>query len=684
MAKASVSSRTAALLLLLVLAAGTRFWGLGWGLPNTYHVDENFFAEKAVRFLSGDLNPHFSGIPTLHMYMLAGMWKVYTIAAGHKTFAESNEDLVQNPTPYYLIGRALSAVLGIGTVLLIFLLGLRIYNLSVGFAAGLFMAFSPEHVKICHAMLPDGPMLFLLVLTFYFIWRIYETGRPRFYILAGLAAGAAMAMKFGGHMLLPTLFLAHLLRVLDKGEPKKRILLHLPLYLAGLAFAAAFFLGFPYGFLDWKLTLFWYKWQTTTLLTQGHFGSSVQQSAWLFYLQYGFRDNLGAWVQFLAFAGIVAALIRRKAREWILLFYPVLLFLLIGVWKARATRYLLPAAPFFLLLAGLAAWSLAGTASRLAAKAVHGRPASGRTIAGLTAAFALIAVGPSAVRVVRYDASIAGPDTRTEARDWIHWNIPAGEKIALEMYDPPISREKYDTFYLHSLSDISFASLFNKGVRYAVISDINYARFTRFPDEFPSRASFYFDLARDATLIKSFVPAYDEDLLDLHNPTIKIYRLTKAPDFRFPGHFERLAAEAVLEKSAGGAWTLRASMTGHLGPYVGERVAEPYVLLRGRDGREIVRLVLHAGPVPDGEFRAEASREVPDPPEGARMILGYLYDLAPDPLRVPPEQPFFKDTVLPEPVDAAALSRGRLASSFRYEKAAPREAANKTGPTVLR
>jgi len=659
-------TRKTAFAVLLVLAAATRFWGLGWGLPNTYHADENFFAQKAVRFLSGDLNPHFSGVPTLHMYMLSGMWKVYTMAAGHKSYDQTLEDLVRNPTPYYLIGRSLSAVLGIGTVLLVFLLGLRLYNLSAGFAAGLFMAFSPEHIKISHAMLPDGPMLFFLVLTFYLVWRVYETGRARFYILAGLTAGAAMAMKFGGHLLLPTLFLAHLLRVLEKGEPKKRILLHAPLYLAGLAFAAAFFLGFPYGFLDWKLTLYWYKWQSATLLTQGHFGSSVQQPAWLFYLQYGFRDNLGAWVQLLGYAGVVVALARRKAREWILLSYPVLLVLLIGVWKARATRYLLPAAPFFILLAGLAAWTLAGKAAGLAAKLVRSRPVSGRTMAGLTMAFALIAARPSAVRAVRYDASISGLDTRTVARDWVHFNIPAGEKIAIEMYDPPISREKYATIYRHSLSDLDLEWLQDQGARYVIISDINYARFTRFPDEFPGRAAFYFDLEKEATLIKTFEPAYNEDLLDLHNPTIKIYRLSRAVDYRFPGHFARYALDAELTPSDRGGWRLRGSLAASLASYAGERVSSPYIRVEDAAGRSLGRLNLLEGDIPGNAFQADASTILSDLPEGARIILGYEYSISPNPLREPPERPFQKEFILPEKVDRAVLRGGSLKIAYRF------------------
>lgn len=665
-------TRRILLLLLILLAAGLRFWGLGWGLPNAYHVDENWFAGKAVRFIEGDLNPHFFHVGTLHMYMLAGLWKAYYhVGRLDGTFTSTPQFVqayIDDPTVFYLIGRSLSALFGVGSVLLAFLIGTRLFGTGAGAAAGLFLAVSPEHVKISHAMLPDVPTIFFLLLSFWFVWKVYERGRPRDYVWAGIAAGAAMAMKYAGMMMAVPLFVAHAARVLEHGLPKKKLLLHPPLYLFGAAFLLTFLAGVPYALLDSQRFLIDFKWQSGHLMTEGHFGSSMQQPAWLFYLQYGFRDNLGRWVQYLAYAGLLLAFARRKGREWIYLSYPLVQFALLASWKARATRYLLPAAPFFLLIASpVAAAAAAWLAPRLKTRLRSAVPGP-RLAAILAALFTLTAAAPSAVRAVRYDASIAAPDTRSLAKDWIHWNIPEGEPVAIEMYDPPISRQRYDTIYRHSLSELDFGELAAMGVRYAVVSDINYARFTRYPEEFPARAEFYFDLKRESTLLKSFAPSYDEDLLDLHNPTIEVYRLPATGNPRFPGHFERLEVRVEAVKGETGAWTLRARIDGRLGPYVGERPAEPYVRLCDDRGHELVRLVLSQGPIPGGDFRAESSRPIPIPPEGARIHVGYLYDLAPNPLRVPPEQPFFKEAVLPEAVTGTDRPGARTQAVFHYPK----------------
>ncbi len=667
----SAPARRTAFALLLVLSIATRFWGLGWGLPNTYHIDENWFAGKAIRFTMGDLNPHFFQVGTLHMYVVAGLWKAYywteKLAGRVATPKQFYDFYIRHPTPFYLLGRTLSALLGAGTVLLLFFLGLRMFNLRVGLAAGLFLTFSPEHVKSSHAMLPDVPTVFFLVLAFTLIWMVYKTGRRRYYIGVGVAAGVAMAMKYAGHMMAIPLLVAHLFRVLENGLPKRRLVLDLSLILCGAAFVLTFLAGCPYALLDFARFKTDFGWQSSHLFSAGHFGSSVAQPAWLFYLQYGFRDNVGPWAQYLGFTGVILALARRKAREWILLSYPLVMFLLIGMWQTRATRYFLHLAPFFILLAAVAADGAAeAAAARLRAWLGKSRLAP-RAAALLFTLLVLVAAAPSAVRVVRYDDAIARPDTRTLAKDWVHFNIPAGAAVAIEMYDPPISRERYDTTYRHSLSDVSLAWLYRHDIEYVIVSDINYARFTRYPKEFPGRARIYFDLEKEATLLKSFSPAYDEDLLDLHNPTIKVYRLTRAPYPAFPGHFERLAVDINLVHDVGNRWVLEGTMAGVPRPGTGERVLSPYIRLVDAEGREIGRTVLREGEVPAGvETRAADTLVLPDPPNGARIVLGYSYDLSPNPLRVPPEQPFFKETVLPDRVDEAALRGGRYQAFYRF------------------
>ncbi|MBM3292884.1 MAG: glycosyltransferase family 39 protein [Candidatus Aminicenantes bacterium] len=659
---------TAAFLILLVLAGTTRFRGLAWGLPHTYHVDENWFAGKAMQFFGGDLNPRFFHVPTLHMYMIAGLWRSYYLAGrtvgAFRSPADFEAAFARDPTVFYLIGRSLSALLSIGTILLLYLIGTRMYGRRAGFLAALLLVFALDHNRISHDMLPDVPMVFFLVLSFWFIWKIRTGGRTRDYLLAGLAAGIAMAMKYGGQMMLLPLFLAHLFRVLESGRPRREIFLSPKLIGAGLVFAAAFLAGSPYIVLDFPK--FWseFRWQTRHLVTEGHYGSSLEESGWGFYFAYGFRENVGLLSQFLVLGGLVLALLRRRRRDLILLSFPLVLFLLIAGWKTRATRYLMPLAPFFILVGGVFldacfVW-LGRAAGRLRRRTA--RFAAGA--AGVLAAALLLY--SSAREVFRMNEALAARDSRTMARDWIQQHIVPGTTIAMESYGPPISRDRYTVILRHSLSDVDLEWLSLRKVEYVLISDIMADRFTAYPREFPRENAFYRSLAHEAVLIKTVRPRYRGPLLEIHFPTIRIYRLSRAPHYGFPGNFGRYAQSVLLER-VNGEWRVRSAVAASSLFETKEKPSNPYLRLTDAEGREIGRFRLH-----DGEFRTEGAflgqggGTIASLPEGSRLHLGYEYALRPNPLSAPAEGVFRKEAPLPEIVDRSSIEAGRWACDYVF------------------
>jgi 4-amino-4-deoxy-L-arabinose transferase-like glycosyltransferase len=662
------ASTTALVLVLCVLAAATRFWGLGWGLPNTYHVDEDWFAGKAIQFFGGDLNPRFFHVPTLHMYMLAGLWRVYYwVGRAAGTFQDPEDfkaKYINHPTVFYLIGRTLSALFSIGTVLLLYLIGARMYDRRAGVLAALLLIFALDHNRISHDMLPDVPMVFFLVLSFHFIWRIYKTGRTRDYLLAGLTAGVAMSMKYGGQMMFLPLFLAHLFRVLENRRPRWEILASPKLIAAGLVFVATFIAGSPYMVI--KFSKFWseFRWQTRHLMSEGHFGSSFAEPAWLFYFKHGFRENVGLLAQFLVLGGVILGLVRRGKRDLILLSYPLVVFLFIAPWKAQATRYLMPLAPFF-ILAG-AVFLDAGL--RWIGR-ILGRPHRRAARLGLGAA-AVVAVAailfPSAREVERFDEALAAPNSRTVAKDWIHRYILPGTKIALEQYGPPVSRERYSIITERTLSDVDLEWLSGKKVEYVITSDTMAERFTRYPRDFPERAAFYRALEHEAVLIKTFRPRYQGPLLDLHFPTLRIYRLSRAPTYGFPGNFGRYAQEVRLERQSDG-WLVRSAVAASSWLEANERVRNPYLRLTDAQGRELGRFVLHEGEISTtADFSAEGGGILAEVPEGSRFHIGYEYALSPNPLAVAAEGTFRKEYTLPERADKSSLTSGRWSCAYAF------------------
>ncbi len=585
---------------LILLAVVVRLAGLSFGLPNVYHVDEARFAQLSAGVLRGDLNPHFFYIPSLYIYLVAAAWEGVYLTGKVSGQFNTREDLLgrfaKDPSLLYMAGRLLTALMSVLTVFFMYVLGKKMYGPRVGALAALFLIFSLEHNRASHYLNPDGPMILFIVLSFLFVWAVYQEGKTRDYLLAGLFAGLAFATKYGGHVLFIPLFLAHLFRGLERKKPLWKIVFSLPLIGSGVAFILAFLGSCPYILSDFSTFKSHFNWQSGHLFSFGHYGTAPSVSVPLFYLRYGFLENLGLIIQVLALGGFILGFIKSRRREWILFSAPLVLQVTVSTWKTYATRYMLPAAPFFILIAAFFLDWLLSRRPFSGGAAVPGDRPGTRRGGWLSAALIVLVVLPSAVKVAKFDINLIRPDTRTVAKDWIEANLPPKTKIALEQYGPPISPGVYRVYFkTPSLSQINLDWLARRGVEYAVISDLEYGRFVPYPKDFPAQAAFYRSLDEKAVLIKTFVPKWDDKLIDLHNPTIKIYRLSTCPDPGFPGNFKEYTQSATLVRTSDKAWTLRSSIKAAGLRRKDERVFMPYVRLVDEREREAARLVLKNG-----------------------------------------------------------------------------------------
>ncbi len=661
------------LALIIVLTIATRMAGISFGLPYLYHVDEDRFAKISITYFTGDLDPHFFHVPSLHTYAVAGLWGMYyiegKITGKFTSVAHFMKAFEEDATPYVIIARLLSVLLSVGTILIVFHLGKRMYNPRVGVLASLFLVFSPVHNKISHYMVPDVPMVFFLMLSFLCIWFIYIKGDTKFYILAGLFAGLATATKYGGQMLFLPLFLAHLFYVLDNKRSIKEIFFSHKLILSVVFFLGGFLAGCPYSVLDFAK--FWndFKWQSQHLLQTGHYGSSTAQPAWLFYLQYGMAENIGKFSQYLVYGGVLLGLVRRKRKDLILIVFPLVLFVLIGSWKSMAARYLLPLTPFLVLIA---AFFLDAILTKIASPLGKKNPRFPLPVLQsryLNWVVIVLVLFPSVVKVLRFDYLLTQKDTRTLAKEWINRNLPKGSTLALESYGPPLSPDDFNLLRRHTLGNIHLDWLAQRNVKYVIVSDIMYARFTRFPEEFPKQASFYRSLEEQTLLIKTFRPKWDEYLIDLHNPTIKIYRLSPYPNYVFPGNFSQYAQSILLIKSDrdGEKWKIQSaiSASGVLGG--NEKIKNPYVRIVDSGGEEVVKWVVHEGDV-DG-LRTSATRDNADLPlsAGDQVFIGYEYDVLTDTSEFDLKYPLTKEYLLVQKIEGSSLAkRKELSFIFLY------------------
>jgi 4-amino-4-deoxy-L-arabinose transferase-like glycosyltransferase len=658
---------------LAVLGLLVRLVGIGWGLPYVaYHVDEEGFGRFTIHYFTGDLNPHFFKVPSLYTYLTAGLWSGYylggKLAGRFPDRAAFIRTYRQHPSPFILIGRLLTVLLGVGTILVLFALGRRMFSLRVGALAALMLVFSLEHVKQSHYFIPDVTMVLFLVVSFYFIWSIYTTGRARYYLLAGLFAGLAYAAKYSGHFLALPLLLAHFFRASEERTPFFRSLFSPKLLGALLAFAGGFLAGCPYALLDSRKFLKDFRWQAGHMFSEGHFGSSTSEPSWLFYLKYGFRENVGRAAQFLVPSGVIYALARHRKKDILLLSLPVTVFAVMGTMKSYATRYLLPLTPFFILLAALFLdrlmdWAPAALARLRRAAVLRG------LLKPLPAVLGIVFLLPSVWQVARYDDSITRTDTRTVAKNWVEANIPRGERIATETYGPPLDPEAYKLIRRNALGTIDLDWLVQRRVKYVIVSDIMYRRFTDAPREFPREASFYRSLDRQAYLLQTFSPRHDEDLVDLHNPTIKVYQLTPAPNSAFPGAFRRYVQSIRVVAGDSGRWAIRTSVEAGAGEPSGELLGRAYIRLARPDGAEVWKAALGEAPLSaGGDFRFETGLTTPPLSGPVLIYIGYESQLPAGLLSGNAAPALNKETLLAGPVAPDALAGRGFEARYFYSR----------------
>jgi Dolichyl-phosphate-mannose-protein mannosyltransferase len=373
--------RRLGLVALLVLAATLRFTGLGWGLRHRPPLDERFFVSNAALMLArGDLDHGFYQYPGLFYYVLAPV-----LLLVHDPF--------HNPEAFEA-ARALVATFSVVTVALGYFLGRRLFGTAAGLVAAALVAVSPLEIRTAHEVRPDV-LLECATLWAFFVFRRLGTSR-REDAAAGVAIGAATALKFSGALLGPSYVLQ---RMLSPGPKLRRML------LAGIVSLAAFAVLSPYTFLRGSASL-----QGMDDQLSFHYVDRPAEMGFFGNLRVYWgvvTDALGLPALALAAAGLAVG--RRQWRTWLpLLLLPLVILLVFSTATITQDRFILPAVTVIAILSGPAV------------EAVARRPLAASLLGAAVVALPLRTS-------IDYVSSIRLPITRDVAADWIESHYREGQ-----------------------------------------------------------------------------------------------------------------------------------------------------------------------------------------------------------------------------------------------------------------
>lgn len=450
----------------LLVGAYFRFVGVGWDEAQYLHPDERFLimvessiepVESVAEYFdtaNSSLNPHNRG----HGFFVYGTWPIFIVRylaewAGETGYGE-----------IYRVGRPLSALADLGTVLLVFLIGARLFGRRVGLLGAAFYAFAVLPIQLSHFFKEDTFMTFFTVLALYFAVRVLtgegaddselvqqdhaaegvppDAGfhRSRWaFLLFGLALGMAVASKLNAApvaLTLPVAVGVRLARIPPRAWRRAALQAAGYLVLAALVSALTFRVLQPYafqgpGFFDLSINRAWLD-NIRALRSQASpdsifsFPPSLQWAerplsfSWVNMVLWGFGLPLGL----LATFGFLWAGWRILSGAWgrhlVLWIWAALYF----AWQASAfnptMRYLLPVYP---VLAVFAAWALA----RLVAVGYR------RLGIALTAIVLIATLGWA----FAFSRIYTRPVTRIAASRWIFENVPGAINLEFQTSQGP-------------------------------------------------------------------------------------------------------------------------------------------------------------------------------------------------------------------------------------------------------
>lgn len=199
---------------IILIGLALRLWGIGFGLPYEYHVDEVQYVRQAASMGSRGLEPTWWNNPPFFKYLLlaedVGLFLAGKVAGIYTSAADFGTRNSSDPTLLYLLGRTTSALFGTLTVLVSYWLGKVAYNRRVGLLAAWFVAVAFMLVRDSHYATNDIALTFFVALGVLCAVRISRTGQTRWYVLGGVALGLGFATKYTGAVIAVPLFISHI------------------------------------------------------------------------------------------------------------------------------------------------------------------------------------------------------------------------------------------------------------------------------------------------------------------------------------------------------------------------------------------------------------------------------------------------------------------------------------------
>ncbi|MBI5216114.1 MAG: glycosyltransferase family 39 protein [Ignavibacteriae bacterium] len=500
------------LLSILVFAFSIRLWNINWSLPEIYeeaypfHIAWKFWNWDGQGF---DFNPHFFNYPALTFYVQFLVqtfhYLIGSVLGLYPNVQAYHQAYVNDPSTFIVLGRLVSVFFDVSTIIVLYIIARKYFDKFVAFLVALLLSLNPIHLKQSHVISVDSALTFFSVLSLYFILKLYNQPKKKWYILSGVAIGLATASKYNGAILLIVLLTAHLMQSISRNTKQSIVSLN---FLIAIALSGIVFIVIN-PFILTHFDEFYYSFSFEQYhVATGHLGIDPSQNTSSYYFFDTIPSSVGIPIAIAAgfFFGYVVY--KRKKESIILVLFPVIYLGVLVSWEMRAERYALPVLPFIVLF---------GSAGIVAA----GRLLREKYVNKISPVFlrfivipilGFVCVVPPAIGVLKYQNTYLLPDTRTLAKEWMKKNMPPGKTIATLPLGMELKERNYFIVPIpfHPVLPQSVEPFYHldlyRNFDYIIGSSFDYDRYVLDTQQYKTFINFYDSLRTTCKLLHEISP----------------------------------------------------------------------------------------------------------------------------------------------------------------------------------
>lgn len=440
------------LILLILVGAFLRIYGLNWGDGYFFHPDERniISAVSNISIEEGMLNP---------LFWAYGAGPIYVIYFFTHIFGFIFHLATVDFSSYMLMGRLLSALASIAIIPFTFMVTKQLFNnhphsWRFAYLSAVWVTFSPGMIQFAHFVSYEGFLTLEYLAILLSSFAILKTGKRKHYLICGTLIGLSVGTKITSLVLLPLLLIAHYTHLKHNKNTSVKSLVFAPnLWLSLLLAGLTSFIVSPFHILDWG-----------GFMNSLAYESNVANGSLPVFYTQQFIGTIPVWYQltrifpyilsisltlvsFVALFWAWVQIVRRSptAKDTypfllltisLLTLYLFLHFTMFVKW----TRYMIPSIPF---LATLGALFL----SRLNWRSVQ---------TGIITVTTLWVIGSGLWFMQTYERK----DVRVVAAEWVEAHVDSTATIGSEVYDLGI----LPTNNIYPVSKITLYNIYDSDV----------------------------------------------------------------------------------------------------------------------------------------------------------------------------------------------------------------------------